>query len=617
MSGICGWIGGLERDAQSDRLVGTMCAAMKYGQNVTTAAQHAGGAALGVAGDVGAMSILADGPLLAASEGYPIWRDRELAEVARVHGHAAALIRGYKRLGRDLPKAVHGHAVIAVIDAANERALVAIDRLGTRTMCYATGGRGLIFGSSADAVRAHPQSASEIDPQAIYSYLWFSKVPSPQTIYRDQRKLMPGQSIWFERGQIEVDRYWAVPYALDGSRDAARLGVEMLTVARRSLDRALDGAAGQVGSFLSGGLDSSTVVGLMAERAIGPTPAFTIGFDEPGYDEMEYARISAKHFGAAHYEYYVTPDDVAEAIPIISAGYDEPFGNASAVPVYYCARLAQQNGIRLLMAGDGGDELFGGNARYAKQKIFERYAMVPGWLRRGLIEPVVGNMPLRDAIMPLRKLWRYIEQANIPLPFRMEAHNLYAGTSATQIFLPDVARTIDVGHPQATLEEVYHRTPSQDILHRMMHLDLQLILADDDLRKVRRMCEIAGVAVKFPLLDDEFVEFSAKVPPELLIDGFKLRHFFKEACRGFLPEATLTKTKHGFGLPYGPWLRSGRLRALAGDAIASLKAYRLFEPAFLDEALRKHEVGHAAYHGAMVWDLMMLGCWLNAHRGPG
>lgn len=617
MSGICGWIGGLEREARAEQLVGAMCAAMKYGPNSTAAAQRLGGAAIAVAGDAGATSILADGPFLAAIEGYPLWHDGELVEVARTHGHAAALIRGYKRLGRDLPKSVHGHAVFAVIDTANERGLVAIDRVGTRTMCYSTSGRELVFGSSADSVRVHPASASEINPQAIFSYLWFSKVPSPQTIYHDQRKLMPGQSIWFERGQVEVDRYWHVPYAVDGSRDAERLGAEMLAVARRSLERALDGEAGQVGSFLSGGLDSSTVVGLMAERSAGPTHAFTIGFDEPGYDEMEYARISAKHFGAAHHEYYVTPDDVAEAVPIISAGYDEPFGNASAVPVYYCARLAQKHGIRLLMAGDGGDELFGGNARYAKQKIFERYGIIPNWLRRGLIEPVVGNMPLRDAVLPLRKLWRYIEQANISLPFRMEAHNLYAGTSARQIFLPDVAQAIDEGHPRAVLEEVYHRTSSPDILHRMMHLDLQLVLADDDLRKVRRMCEIAGVAVKFPLLDDELVEFSAKVPPELLIDGFKLRHFFKEACRGFLPEATLTKTKHGFGLPYGPWLRSGRLRALARDAIASLKSYRIFEPEFLDDALKKHEVGHAAYHGAMVWDLMMLGSWLNAHRRLG
>lgn len=617
MSGICGWIGGLERDVQAEQLVGAMCTAMKYGPSSTTATQRTGNAALAVAGDAGATSILADGPFLAAIEGYPLWRDRELAEVARTHGPAAALVHGYKRFGRDLPKAVHGHAVFAVIDTANDRGLVAIDRLGTRTMCYATGGRGLVFGSSADSVRAHPSSASEINPQAIFSYLWFSKVTSPQTIYRDQRKLMPGQSIWFERGQIEVGRYWAMPYAVDGPKDAGGLGAEMLAVARRSLGRALDGEAGHIGSFLSGGLDSSTVVGLMAERSAGPTPAFTIGFDEPGYDEMEYARISAKHFGAEHHEYYVTPDDVAEAIPIISAGYDEPFGNASAVPVYYCAKLAQRHGIRLLMAGDGGDELFGGNARYAKQKIFERYGIVPRWLRRGLIEPAVGNMPLRDAIMPLRKLWRYIEQANISLPYRMEAHNLYAGTSAARIFLPDVARAIDEGYPRATLEEVYHRASSPDILHRMMHLDLQLVLADDDLRKVRRMCEVAGVAVKFPLLDDELVEFSAKVPPELLIDGFKLRHFFKEACRGFLPEATLTKTKQGFGLPYGPWLRSGRLRALAGDAIASLKSYRLFEPAFLDEALKKHEVGHAAYHGAMVWDLMMLGSWLNAHRRAG
>src|SRR5947207_1134756 len=215
-----------------------------------------------------------------------------------------------------------------------------------------------------------------------------------------------------------------------------------------------------------------------------------MGFAWEGFDEMKYARITAQHLGARAREYYVTPQDIVEAIPVIARAYDEPFGNDSAAPTYFCAKMAREDGVRVLLAGDGGDEIFGGNTRYAKQKVFEAYGRIPQPLRRGLIEPLAFALPGHDRIAPLRKLGSYIRQASVPLPDRLETYNFLNRSPLAEVFEPEFLAAIDVDEPLAMLREVYGRTASSAPLNRMMHLDLKVTLADNDLRKVSRMCDV-------------------------------------------------------------------------------------------------------------------------------
>src|SRR5690606_12461662 len=189
------------------------------------------------------------------------------------------------------------------------------------------------------------------------------------------------------------------------------------------------------GAFLSGGTDSSTVSGMLGKVSGKPAETFSIGFDAQGFDELDYARITSRHFGTNPHEYYVTADDVVEAMPLIAAAYDEPFGNASAAPTYFCARMAREHGIEVVLAGDGGDEFFGGNERYAKQGVFEHYGRVPGIFRK-LMEPVLMNFPLGESIMPVRKARSYIQQARVPLPDRMETYNFLHRSPLAEIFEP-------------------------------------------------------------------------------------------------------------------------------------------------------------------------------------
>jgi len=306
---------------------------------------------------------------------------------------------------------------------------------------------------------------------------------------------------------------------------------------------------------------------------------------------------------------------VAEAIEPIATAADEPFGNASAVPTYYCARMARVEGRNLLLAGDGGDELFGGNARYAKQKVFEWYQMPPSIVRRGVIEPLLLGVPGVDRVPLLRKAKSYIQQARIPLPDRLETYNFLEREVLGDIFDPDFLRAIDPRQPRDIAREVYGRTRSRSPVHRMMHLDLKETLADNDLRKVNLACDLAGIEVRYPMLDDDLVDFSGRLSAAHMVKGLRLRHFFKESLKDFLPPETIAKSKHGFGLPFGLWLeQDATLRQIAMDSLNSFKRRAYVQPGYIDSLLMHHQSSHASYYGVMIWIIMMLESWLSRHE---
>jgi asparagine synthase (glutamine-hydrolysing) len=364
----------------------------------------------------------------------------------------------------------------------------------------------------------------------------------------------------------------------------------------------------QVGAFLSGGTDSSTLAGLLGEATGEPARTYSIGFDEPGFDEMHYARIAARHFQTRHQEYYVTPDDVVKAIPLIAAVHEQPFGNSSAVPTYYCAKLAKDDGTDLLLGGDGGDELFGGNTRYAKQYLYSLYSDLPRTLREHLIEPVAFALPA--AI--LGKVQRYMRNASEPMPARYDNYNLVDHFGAEQVFVPEFLAAVDLQEPKSAMANAYWNARAHSLINRMLALDLKYTIGDNDLPKVRRSCEAAGVDVAFPMLDDALVAFSARLAPESKLKGTQLRYFFKRALREFLPAEILAKKKHGFGLPFGRWLNTHKaLQEIALDSLADLKKRNLVRPEFIDALTAEHLQRHSDYFGTMVWVLMMLEQWLR------
>jgi asparagine synthase (glutamine-hydrolysing) len=606
MTGVCGWFG----IAGDDALLAAMARALGEAMGV---ASHAGPAyGLAAASPFGHAFSHEDNGVLAAIDGRVRFSDKELDTIARDVSPAAALARAYRQHGTDCLSRIHGTFSLAVIEPATGTALLAIDRMGVHRLCFAPCSDGLVFGGTCDSVLAHPAVARTLDPQGIFNYLFAHMVPAPGTIYAGMEKLLPAQYVLLQNGGLKRGFYWEAEWEDQPADDFGARAKEFHTLLAASVTDAIDSRP--VGSFLSGGTDSSTVSGMLTQVSGKPAETFSIGFEAEGFDEIEYARIAARRFGTHPHEYYVTPDDVVRAIPLIAAAYDEPFGNASAVPTYFCALKAKEAGIEAMLAGDGGDEIFGGNTRYAKQKVFEMYGKIPAAVRTGLLEPLLMNFPGAANFPPTRKAQSYVQQARIPLPDRLETYNFLHREPLAAIFDPAFLGAVDPEQAVATQREVYFRTRAKSPINRMLHLDWKQTLADNDLRKVNRMCELAGVDVRYPLLDERMVAFAAMLPPDYKVKGYKLRWFFKEALKDFLPHEIIHKSKHGFGLPFGLWMqRHAPLHELAHQSLRSFRQRGYLREDYLDRLIDAHGTGHATYYGVMIWVVMMLEQWIAAH----
>jgi asparagine synthase (glutamine-hydrolysing) len=436
-------------------------------------------------------------------------------------------------------------------------------------------------------------------------------------VYAGVSKLPAATYLVNDGGRIRLERYWHPRFDRPATQDMDALSREVVAALGRAVVASDIEPAERTGSFLSGGLDSSTVTGLLAVSARQASPAFSVGFGVEEFNELAYARIASQRFHCPHFEYQVTAGDVVEIVPRIAAAYDEPFGNSSALPTFCCARLAKEHGVDHLLAGDGGDELFGGNERYVRQKVFEHYTRLPGWSRKFLLQPLADRLDPETSPFPLRKLSSYVRQARVPLPERYESWNMIYREGSAEVFDPDLVATVDTSYHLRKMREAWDECPSDDLLDRMLWYDWKFTLADNDLRKVTRMCELAGVRVSFPMLDEDVVDLSLRVPSHAKIEGNDLRSFFKKAVRELLPREIIDKKKHGFGLPFGVWLKEhGPLQELVYDSLNALKSRHLLNRNFIERVASEHRQGHASYYGYAIWDLMMLEQWFQ-QRAPG
>ncbi|WP_228720666.1 asparagine synthetase B family protein [Nitrogeniibacter mangrovi] len=520
--------------------------------------------------------------------------------------HWLALFRAH---GAQAPERVHGRFGVAFIDTRERSVFLAADRFGTAPWCFAVRHDRLIVGDRADLVA---DTDSALSPDAVYAYLFHHMIPSPLTIFADVTRLEGGHRLEWQGDTPRVDAWWRPVFTEPRQMDFGEAKARFMDIIEAAVRKATD--RGHVGAFLSGGTDSSTVAGMLTKVLGRPAETYSMGFDASGYDEMEYARIASKHFGTNHHEYYVTPQDLLEAIPRVARHYDQPFGNSSAAPAWLCASLARRDGIDTLLAGDGGDELFGGNTRYAKQRVFGVYDRVPAALRNALLEPAL-SLPISKRLPIVKKAASYVDQAKVPLPHRIHQYNLLVRLGADQVFAPDFLAQIDQNAPARAHEAVWQRINADSDLNRLLAFDWKYTLEDNDLPKILGTTELAGLGVEFPLLDDALLDFSLSLPLDYKLRGFKLRWFFKEALRDFLPDAIITKKKHGFGLPFGVWACEHKgLHDLSHDTLNALKGRGIVNPRFIDRLLGELLPEHPGYYGELVWILTMMELWLSQTR---
>ena len=543
--------------------------------------------------------------------GTPDWQLSDITK-DKTLTHAELLVKMYKSHGNDFLNYLEGCFSFILYDNQKSRLIAAVDHLSRFPLFWSYKENRLTVASSAISMLAQNEvNTPELSNQGIYNFVYFHMSPSPGSVYKDINKLLAGHALIVENNQADVFRYWNPPFRQISKSSFSDTANELKKILRNSVEKCYADSK-PTGAFLSGGLDSSTVAGMFSEIKNSQADAFAIGFSAEGYDEMEYARITAKHFDIKLHEYYVTPDDVVNALLTVACSYDEPFGNSSALPAYFCAKFAKESGMECLLAGDGGDEIFAGNERYLKQKVFENYHRIPKRFRLSIIESMVKALP--SSVRIFHKVKRYIEQSNVPLPDRLQTYNFLHRHNADELFTDEFLSSVDTNIPLEYQQNIYHSLNDASSLNRMLYLDWQYTLADNDLRKVSHMCAISGIEVLYPMLDDELIDFSCRIPDDWKLKPSKLRYFYKEALRGWLPDQTITKKKQGFGLPFGVWMESHKpLRELAYDSLSKLKKRNILKSEFIDDLIRMHQGVHAAYYGELVWILTVLELWLEAH----
>ena len=547
-----------------------------------------------------------------------IWIDGQKEIELRNSGGGAvveALISRYRHVGDDFLKAVKGGFRLTLWDRDKQKLIVAVDPFATKPIYYLVQNGRFAFGPGVSCISRVPGFDREVDPNVLYFYLNHSFVPAPHSIYRKIRRLEPGQYIVWHKENLSIRQYWDIQYNED-QRLSADIASDLVYA---GVDRALQFYVAsqsctetEMGAFLSGGTDSSTLVGLLSKIQNKPVNAFSVGFDEQAYNEIHYARVAAKHYGAVAHECFVSPEDALKALPVLAESFDEPFGNSSAIPTYFCLRMAKEAGVKVMFAGDGGDELFAGNERYLSEKVFLPFDLLPAGAQ-ALSKRVARCLP---ALYPLGKIRRYIERASEPNPDRFFYYQLFLSRNEGALFTADFMAQVDQAFPLAVPRRHYSNVQSAAALNRLLYLDLKMCIADNDLFKVNRMAESIDIKVCFPYLDRNLAELTGKIPVSLKLKGSEKRYIFKKAFGKLLPEEILKKKKHGFGLPIVGWLRNHSgfkdlARALLLDNSSLQRGY--FQRPAMEALFARQEQEAGNLYSSAIWNLMMLELWHQNH----
>lgn len=554
-----------------------------------------------MSGEDGAVTVVFNGE---------IYNYRELKSELEARGHCfqtdsdtETIVHAYEEFASSCVDHLRGMFAFAIWDKRERRLFVARDRVGKKPLYYTLTKQGtFIFGSEVKSLLEHPEVTRETDLHALDAYVSFGYVPDPLSIFRDIKKLPPGHYLTFTDGQVKVQEYWNFKFEpADSLREE-----EYLEELRALLDEAVRirlMSDVPLGAFLSGGIDSSAVVGMMARHMGQPVKTFSIGFHEDSYNELKYARVAAEHFGTDHHEFIVTPD-ICQIVDELVWHFDEPFADSSAIPTYMVSKLARSH-VTVALSGDGGDELFAGYTRYAIDRRRSGFALVPRFVRRGLVQPLSRYLPHgawgRNYLhnVALDAVDRYIDSVSLFTTLNKRA--LY-----TEAFVRELGG--DAGPIGQFRDYAFHIETGED-LDRLLYLDSKTYLPGDILVKVDRMSMAVSLEARAPLLDHKLIEFVTRIPASLKLKGFEAKHIFKRAIRGFVPAEILNRPKQGFGLPLQQWINEQlreRVRQTLTEQRTRERGY--FDSHYINQLLAEHERGRRD-HSSALWMLLMLELW--------
>ena len=525
------------------------------------------------------------------------------------------VLEAYRVWGTDCLARFDGMFAFALWDSQARRLFCARDRFGKKPFFYTVQQGRFVFASELTCLKQVPGLAFTLDPQSLSRYLAYQYVPCPATMFREASQLPPAHALVLEQGSLTVFRWWDMPPAADKGPDEHEAMQTLRSLMQKAVARRMVSDV-PLGVFLSGGIDSSIVAGLMATQSAKPIETFSIGFTEASYDESAYARCVAEAFKTRHHERILSAEACADILPEVAGAMDVPMADASCAPTWLLSKTTREH-VTVALGGDGADELWAGYEHYIGFDIAERYNALPGFLRAKFLEPLCHRLPASSGyINPRLAVETFLRAAARPAWQRIQ--------SMLTAFTPDMQAEILASPDSAFLKDEvlfapthanYSHWPDASPLKRAFHVYAREFLLDDILVKVDRCSMLNSLEVRAPFLDRDVVDFVCRLPVRCKLKGLKRKHLLKKAFASLLPERILKRNKRGFQIPVAQWLR-GRLRPLMEDLLGrdALLADGFFNPSAVRRLMDDHVSGRKDLR-VPLWTLMVFQLWRRAKGG--
>ncbi len=543
-----------------------------------------------------------------------IYNHRQIRAELQARGHAfrtqadtEVILHAYEEYGVDCVKKLNGMFGLAVWDGRRQRLFLARDRLGVKPLYYYLDDHRLVFGSELKALLQAPEVPRRVNAKALDNFLTFEYIASPLSIYENVFKLPQAHYLLWEFGKVTLRPYWQLTYGAAQGSEGER-AEELLALLQDATKIRLMSEV-PLGAFLSGGLDSSSIVALMARSSDRPVKTFSIGFTHSSYNELLYARAVSERFGTEHYEEIITPDAVRLTERIIGQ-LDEPFADFSVFPTLMVSEMARKH-VTVVLSGDGGDEVLAGYDTYLADRMARRYGRVPAWLRHALIEPAIHALPPTEKKKgAINKARRFIEGLRLPADLQHVRWMIFLQQAEkAALFTPDLMASLAPYDPYDFIREKFSAASAATPLDQQEYVDIHTYLCDDILVKVDRMSMLVSLEARTPFLDYRFVEFCATLPPHLRLAGRQTKYLLKKAMQNLLPDLILRRGKEGFSIPIKQWMKQ-ELRPLMEEylSVDRLRRGGEFQPATVQRLMQEHLTGKEN-HSHRLWALMSYQMW--------
>ena len=631
MCGIAGWINLENKSSQnSEAVLHSMCERMKHRGPDSEGLWTDETVALGMRRlsvidlHTGEQPVYSEDKSVVVMMNGELYNFREVRADLEKRGHkfvtssdTEILPHLYEEYGEAMLEYINGMFAFALWDKRKQKLLIARDRFGEKPLYYGVFDGKLIFASEPKVLLENPAVKAEINLDSLRQYLSFDYVPAPNSIYRGISKLPAAHFLTVEKGEIKTRRYWNLSWQKP-AREQGRNGKSAFEHSAEELRELLADAVRMrlvadvpLGILLSGGVDSSTVAAFATQFSSEKVKTFSIGFEEDSFDESKFARQVATHLNTEHYEEKLSVEKAADLISEIGTWLDEPMSDGSLIPTFLLSRFVRKH-VTVALGGDGGDEIFAGYPMYYAHKVANIYGKVPRFLRNGLIEPIINNLPVSNKNLSFDyKAKRFVAASKYDLVTR---HHSWFGSFSIdeqqKLLSKDVlANTSNDIYKGA--KDLLKITDAESEIEQMQFLDINYYMAEDILTKVDRASMAVSLEVRAPFLDPRIAQFAASIPLEYKLKGNKGKYILKKAVEPLLPKNILHRPKKGFGIPIAEWLK-GRLNPLMHDLLAPdrLKNQGLFNPKFVQKLINEHEKNIASHH-KQLWTLLVFQLWFD------